>query len=162
MKKASKQKTANILKNIYIALVFLFLFIPIIFVFVFSFNTSRMNIVWEGFTLQWYGSFLKTEPLCLLLKNTLIIAVVSTGISTIIGTLGAVGLYKYNFKGKEIIDKLLYIPIVIPEIVLGIALFIYILSVKYSIRIRKYNISSYNILHSICCNKCKSKIGGVR
>ncbi len=122
MKKASKQKTVNILKNIYIALVFLFLFIPIIFVFVFSFNTSRMNIVWEGFTLQWYGSFFKNRTLMSALENTLIIAVVSTGISTIIGTLGAVGLYKYNFKGKEIIDKLLYIPIVIPEIVLGIAL----------------------------------------
>lgn len=68
MKKASKQKTANILKNIYIALVFLFLFIPIIFVFVFSFNTSRMNIVWEGFTYNGMEVFLKTEPLCLLLK----------------------------------------------------------------------------------------------
>ena len=85
MKKASKQKTANILKNIYIALVFLFLFIPIIFVFVFSFNTSRMNIVWEGFTLQWYGSFFKNRTLMSALENTLIIAVVSTGISTIIG-----------------------------------------------------------------------------
>lgn len=122
MKKESKQKTTNVLKNIYIALVFLFLFIPIIFVFIFSFNTSRMNIVWEGFTLKWYGSFFENRPLMSALENTLIIAVTSTAISTIIGTLGAVGLHIYKFKGKAIIDKLLYIPIVIPEIVLGIAL----------------------------------------
>lgn len=122
MKKENKQKTMNVLKNIYIALVFLFLFIPIIFVFIFSFNTSRMNIVWEGFTLKWYGSFFQNRSLMSALENTLIIAVVSTVVSTIIGTLGAVGLHKYKFRGKGIIDKLLYIPIVIPEIVLGIAL----------------------------------------
>lgn len=56
------------------------------------------------------------------LTNTLIIGVLSTIVSTIIGTIGAIGLNKYNFKGKQIIDKLLYIPIVIPEVVLGIAL----------------------------------------
>lgn len=122
MKKENKKKVANVFKNIYIALVFLFLFIPIIFVFVFSFNTSKMNIVWEGFTLQWYGTFFKNRTLMSALENTLIIAVISTLVSTIIGTLGAVGLYKYNFKGKAIIDKLLYIPIVIPEIVLGVSL----------------------------------------
>ena len=54
--------------------------------------------------------------------NTMIIAVSSTVLATIIGTLGAVGMYKYKFKGKSIIDGLLYIPVVIPEIVLGIAL----------------------------------------
>ena len=54
--------------------------------------------------------------------NTLIIAIVSTVIATAIGTLGAVGMYRYKFKGKGIIDGLLYIPVVIPEIVLGISL----------------------------------------
>lgn len=122
MKRQTKKKHINRLRNFYIGLVYLFLYLPILLVIIFSFNTSKLNIVWEGFTLQWYGSFFKNRPLMEALYNTLIIAVISTTVSTVIGTLGAVGLHKYNFKGKKIIDKLLYMPIVIPEIVLGISL----------------------------------------
>ena len=122
MKRTRKKKIAQIFKNAYIGLVFLFLYLPILMVIIFSFNTSKMNIVWEGFTLSWYGTFFMNRPLMEALTNTLIIAVASTVISTVIGTIGAVGLHKYNFKGKKIIDKLLYMPIVIPEIILGISL----------------------------------------
>lgn len=117
-----KRRTSNILRNIYIGLVFAFLFLPILMVIIFSFNTSEINIVFEGFTLKWYGTFFQNRTLMESLVNTLIIAVASTVISVIIGTLGAVGLGKYEFKGKKIIDILLYVPIVIPEIVLGVAL----------------------------------------
>lgn len=117
-----KRKTSNILRNIYIGFVFAFLFLPILMVIVFSFNTSQINIVFEGFTLKWYGTFFKNRTLMESLVNTLIIAAASTVISVVIGTLGAVGLGKYEFKGKKIIDILLYVPIVIPEIVLGVAL----------------------------------------
>ena len=122
MKRTTKKKVGNRFKNIYIGLVFLFLYLPILLVIIFSFNTSKMNIVWEGFTLSWYGTFFKNRPLMEALSNTLIVAVASTAISTVIGTIGAVGLHKYNFRGKKIIDKLLYMPIVIPEIILGISL----------------------------------------
>jgi spermidine/putrescine transport system permease protein len=81
-----------------------------------------MNIVFEGFTLNWYASFFKNRTLMEALVNSLIIAVSSTVLSVIIGTLGAVGMSKYNFKGKKIVDMLLYVPIVIPEIVLGVAM----------------------------------------
>ena len=109
-------------QNIWIFLTFLFLYLPIAVVVIFSFNTSKMNIVWEGFTFEWYGSFFLNRPLMESLQNTLIIALASTAISTVIGTIGAVGMNKYNYRGKNIIDYLLYIPIVIPEVVLGIAL----------------------------------------
>lgn len=122
MKRQTKKKIGNGLKNFYIGLVFAFLYIPMLMVIIFSFNTSKMNIVWEGFTLSWYGTFFQNTPLMESLWNTLIIAVSSTIVSTVIGTLGAIGLYKYDFKGKAIIDKLLYIPIVIPEIILGVSL----------------------------------------
>jgi len=89
---------------------------------VFSFNTSKMNIVFEGFTTKWYGSLFANRSLMEALQNTLIIAFVSTAISGVIGTLAAVGLERFRFRGRDIIDKLLYIPVVIPEIVLGIAL----------------------------------------
>lgn len=108
--------------NLYIVLVFIFLYLPIAVLFIFSFNTSRMNIVWEGFTAKWYGSFFRNEQLMDALGNSLLIAVLTTAISTAVGTLGAVGMERYDFPGKKLIDDLLYIPIVIPEIVLGISL----------------------------------------
>ncbi|AQR95336.1 ABC transporter permease [Clostridium saccharoperbutylacetonicum] len=122
MTKTQKRNITKVLKNIYIYLVFLFLYLPILYVIIFSFNTSKLNIVFESFTLQWYGSFFKNRTLMDVLMNTLIVGILSTVFSTIIGTIGAIGLSKYKFKGRGIIDKLLYIPIVIPEVVLGVAL----------------------------------------
>lgn len=122
MSREKKIKITNISRNIFIGLVLFFLYLPIFMVIVFSFNTSEMNIVFEGFTLKWYGSFFTNRTLMESLQNTLIIAVVSTIISVIIGTIGAVGLNKYDIKGKKVLDLLLYVPIVIPEIVLGVAL----------------------------------------
>ena len=110
------------LKNIFILIVFLFLYLPIITLIIFSFNTSSLNIVFEGFTLDWYTKLFSNSALLEALLNTIIVSVVSTGVSTIIGSLAAIGLYKFNFWGKELINKLLYIPVVIPEIVLGISL----------------------------------------
>ena len=115
-------KKEKIGRNIYIFLVFVFLYIPIFVVILFSFNTSKMNIIFEGFTLEWYGNFFQNRTLMDSLYNTLIIAFASTGISLIIGTVGAVGMSKYEFKGKKITDLLLYVPIVIPEVVLGVAM----------------------------------------
>ena len=114
-----KNKT---LKNLFIGLVFIFLYLPIIILVVFSFNSSEMNIIFETFTLDWYKNIFSNSILIDAFKNTMIIAIVSTVISTIIGTISAVGLHKYNFPFKNLIDKLIYIPIVIPEIVLGISL----------------------------------------
>lgn len=107
------------------ALVFAILYIPIIVLIVFSFNESRLNAVWTGFTLDWYGKLLHDDEILRALTNSLKVAFVSTIVSTMIGTLAAVGMYKYNFKGKSVLDNLLYIPMVIPEIVLGIALLIF-------------------------------------
>ncbi len=110
------------LKNVFLGLVLLFLYLPIIILIFFSFNNSKMNIVFEGFTTHWYKVLFTNKELLQAFFNTMIIAVTSTIISTIIGTIGAIGLDKYNFKFKKLINILIYIPIVIPEIVLGIAL----------------------------------------
>lgn len=110
------------LKNLFIALVFLFLYLPIIILILYSFNKSKMNIIFTGFTLKWYKILLTNASLQEAFLNTLIIALTSTITSTIIGTISAVGLHKYNFPAKNLINSLIYIPIVIPEIVLGISL----------------------------------------
>lgn len=110
------------LDNICLWLVFIFLFLPIIVLIVFSFNTSSLNIMFEGFTLRWYSELFKNPMLLESLWNTLLVAIISTVISTIIGTISAYGLKKFDFPFKKFINELLYIPIVIPEIVLGISL----------------------------------------
>ncbi len=109
-------------RNLFIILVFIFLFFPIFVLVLYSFNSSKMNILFEGFTFDWYIKLFQNENLLDAFKNTILIAIISTIISTIIGTISAVGLKKYKFFGKGIIEKLIYIPIVMPEIVLGIAL----------------------------------------
>lgn len=109
-------------KNIIIILTILFLYAPIIVLVLFSFNESKMNIIFTGFTFKWYGELFKNYDLLEAFFNTIIIAFTSTIISTIIGTISAIGLHKYDFKIKGFINSLIYIPIVIPEIVLGISL----------------------------------------
>lgn len=115
-------KHNKFLDNLCLILVFGFLFLPIIVLIVFSFNTSKLNIVFEGFTLHWYKDLFQNTLLLGALKNTLIVAVISTVVSVIIGTISAYALHKFKFPFKNIVNELLYIPIVIPEIVLGIAL----------------------------------------
>ena len=97
------------IKNLFITLVLLFLYLPIIILIIYSFNTSKMNIIFEGFTFNWYKSLFQNKELLEALFNTLIIAIMSTVISTVIGTIGAVGLNKYNFPFKNLINKLIYI-----------------------------------------------------
>ena len=115
-------KHNKFLDNLLLFIVFIFLFLPIFVLIVFSFNTSKLNIMFEGFTLEWYGNLFKNSMLLEALWNTLIVAVLSTGISTVIGTISAYALKKFDFPCKKFINELLYIPIVIPEIVLGISL----------------------------------------
>lgn len=112
----------RLLDNICLWLVFIFLFLPILVLIVFSFNTSRLNIVFEGFTLYWYGELFRNPMLLEALWNTLFVAIISTVVSTIIGTISSYALKKFDFPFKKFINELLYIPIVIPEIVLGISL----------------------------------------
>ena len=115
-------KHNKFIDNLILVIVFIFLFLPIFVLILFSFNTSSLNIVFEGFTLHWYKDLFSNVMLLESLKNTLVVAVVSTVVSTIIGTISAYALKKYDFPGKKIISELIYIPVVIPEIVLGIAL----------------------------------------
>ncbi len=121
MKKIRRKKHFY-LRNLFITLVFIFLFLPIVVLVLYSFNTSKMNILFEGFTIDWYVQLFENTNLLEAFKNTVLIALISTAVSTVLGTISAIGLKKFNFPGKGIIDKLIYIPIVMPEIVLGIAL----------------------------------------
>ena len=112
----------NYLKNFFLFLVFAFLYLPIIILIIYSFNSSAMNIIFENFTFKWYYELFNNAELLSSFTNTLIVAITSTIISTIIGAISAYGLYKFDFPFKKLINNLIYIPIVIPEVVLGISL----------------------------------------
>ena len=124
MSRQGKRKTKKGIGIAFCTCVYLFLFLPILVIVVNSFNatTSKPYLTWKGFTFDWYVRLFDNGALLSSFGNTIIIAVVSTLLATMIGTLGAFGMYKYKFKGKGVIDGLLYIPVVIPEIVLGLSL----------------------------------------
>ncbi len=101
---------------------FIFLYAPIVVLVVFSFTNDSFGVVWKGFTLKWYAQLLQNERLIGATINTLKVALVSMLISTVIGTLMALALERYHFRGRTGLDALLYLPIVIPEIVMALAL----------------------------------------
>jgi spermidine/putrescine transport system permease protein len=104
------------------ALVVAFLYLPIGVLLVYSFNTSRLNVTWEGFTLRWYGALWSNDPLVNSLENSLGIAVATTVASLVIGTTGAWLLYRYRFRAHRLIQALVSLPIIMPEIIIGISL----------------------------------------
>ena len=101
-----------------------FLYLPIVLLVVYSFNASRLNITWQGFTLQWYRALWHNDPLIDSLNNSLIIAAITTVISVILGTAAAWVLDRYRFPLGRAVVGLIYVPIIIPEVIMGISLLI--------------------------------------
>ncbi|WP_160671244.1 ABC transporter permease [Clostridium sp. C8-1-8] len=106
----------------YLALVFLFLYAPIIVLIVFSFNNSKSMALWEGFTFKWYGELLNDDRILTALYYTLAVAITSATVSTIVGTLSSIGIYKMKGLSKKLILNINYLPVLNPDIVTGIAL----------------------------------------
>lgn len=110
---------------------YLFLYLPIIVLITFSFNTSRFSVEWEQFTWMWYVDLIR-DPLVLgALKNSILIALAATILATIIGTLTAYGLYRFRFIGKTAFDGILFLPIVTPEIIMGISLLVFFVIIHF-------------------------------
>jgi spermidine/putrescine transport system permease protein len=105
-------------------LVFAFLYIPIILLVVFSFNTSKLNIRWEGFTTQWYSALLSNKPIVTAFQNSLVVACVTTVLATTLGTIGAWMLYRYRFPFQRVIGLLIFVPMVMPEVLMGVSLLV--------------------------------------
>lgn len=104
------------------ALVFGFLYIPILLLIIFSFNSSRLNIRWEGVSLKWYAALLENETLLTAFQNSLIVGLATTILATLLGTIGAWMLYRYEFPFQRAIGFLIFIPMVMPEVLMGASL----------------------------------------
>lgn len=104
------------------ALVYLFLWLPIGVLAVFSFNTGKQTAVWRGFTLDWYRRLLANDALLASVRNSLAVAALTTLIATVLGTLAALALRRPTTRGRGPTLALLFLPMVMPEVVLGAAL----------------------------------------
>lgn len=107
----------------------LFLYLPILVLSVYSFNTSRLNLQWEGFTFRWYRELWRNEPLVRAAQNSLVIAGLTTVLSVLLGTAGAWLMYRYRFRGARAIRTLAAVPMVMPEILMGISLLVFFATV---------------------------------
>jgi spermidine/putrescine transport system permease protein len=103
-----------------------FLYIPLLCVAVFSVNASKFGLDWGGFTMDWYRKLLDNEVILKAALNTLFLGVVSTAISTVLGTLLAIGMYRSPWKRKSLnkLETLLHLPVVTPDIIFAVALVI--------------------------------------
>jgi len=111
--------------NLNVLLTFIFLYAPIVVMSIFSFNASRQMQVWMGVTLDWYARMIADERVRVAAQNSLVIALVSTIVSTVIGTLTALALERTRFRVKRMYEAAMYLPIIVPEIVMAIALLVF-------------------------------------
>lgn len=102
-----------------------FLFAPIVVLIIFSFNDSRRNFQWRGFTLDWYPTLLANDELIDALFVTLRLALVAVVLSTVLGTLLGLALARLRFRGRGATETLLLVPMVTPEIVMGLSLLVF-------------------------------------
>jgi spermidine/putrescine transport system permease protein len=110
--------------------VYAFLHLPILVLVIFSFNDSKFSVDWVGFTLDWYYRLLERPDILRGLKASMIVGGASTVISAILGTMIAMALARHRFKGRTALEGFLYVPIVTPEIVVGISLLILFALIK--------------------------------
>ncbi|KAF5060941.1 ABC transporter permease [Proteiniclasticum sp. QWL-01] len=115
---------AKFWQRCYLFAVFAFLYAPIVVLIVFSFNEGKTRGSWDGFSLVWYEALFQDEEVLSAVRNTFTVAIVTTAVSTTVGTLGAIGLSQYLFKTRRRILALNQVPIINPDIVMAVGLMV--------------------------------------
>jgi len=111
-------------------LVYLFLYLPLIILIVYSFNDSRVNVGWVGFTLKWYKVLFADKQLISAAINSLIIALIASTVSVILGTLAGVALHKYKV---PLLSTLVMIPVAAPELLVGVSLLLFFIMINFTL-----------------------------
>lgn len=132
--------------NLYLAIMILLMYFPLVMVVIFSFNESRLSANFTGFSLKWYETLANDRDLKEALFNSILLGVLSCGISAIIGTLGAVGTARVKYKTKGMMEYLSTIPIMIPEIILGMVFLVF-----FSMLNLPFGITTLVIAHTTFC-----------
>ena len=129
---------------IFTVLMFLFMYLPIFVLTFYSFNKSKYSAGWEGFTLQWYIRFFQDTRILTALQNSLTVAFFAVAVSAVIGTLMAVGLAKYKFRGKSLYLGISYLPLIIPDIAIAVATLVFLAAL--AIRLSLWTIIAAHIV----------------
>ncbi len=130
----------------------IFLYTPLLVLFVFSFNDSKANVVWRGFTLKYYGKVFKNEALMAALGNSLTIAFLATLASLVLGSLAAVMLWRFRFPAKAGVEGALSLPIVVPEICMGVAMLMFFAAIGWPTNLPwPLSLSAITIAHITFC-----------
>lgn len=108
----------------YLGLIYLFLYVPIFALIVYSFNNASFSMVWHGFTTMWYKQALQDSNLWIAVWHSFYLALSATLTALVIGTLGAISFYRYNFFWKKLLQGTLFILLIVPDLVLAIAFLI--------------------------------------
>ncbi|TQP15905.1 spermidine/putrescine ABC transporter permease PotC [Vibrio cholerae] len=106
----------------FMSLVYLFLYLPIIVLIANSFNENKFGIKWGGFTTKWYHALMNNDSLMQAAWHSINVAVFSATAATLIGSLTAVALFRYQFKGKKVVSGMLFVVMMSPDIVMAISL----------------------------------------
>jgi spermidine/putrescine transport system permease protein len=110
------------MRKLYSSFIYTLLYFPIIVLIIYSFNSSKYSVAWKGFSTIWYENLMSYDSLLEAAWHSISVAFVSAIIATILGTLGALALFRYDFFGKKLMQSLVYVLIMSPEIVMGISL----------------------------------------
>jgi spermidine/putrescine transport system permease protein len=109
--------------------IFVFFYLPIAVLVLFSFNQSKLNIMWTGFTLEWYAALWSDTVLVRTLQTSLIVAAATTVLSVLLGTAGAWLLYRYRYRAGGLLETVMFLPMIVPEVILGVSLLILFVTV---------------------------------
>ena len=128
-------RTSPRLLSIGCGAVYLFMYLPLLVLVVYSFTPTEYGVAWEGFTLKWYVAVFNNKYIQDALKVSLMIAIPTVIISTAIGTITAFTLYRYKFMGRALYQGALYVPLVMPDLVIGISLLLFYTSISLDLGI---------------------------
>ncbi len=144
--------TKRVWMRSWVGLTLLFLYMPLLVLIAFSFNDSKRNIVWRGFTFKYYGKVFENDSLVLALGNSITIAFLATIFSVILGALAAVMLWRFRFPGKPVVEGAMALPIVVPEICLGVAMLVFFARLDWPTELPwPLNLSAIVIAHITFC-----------
>jgi len=129
------------------AAIFLFLYLPILILVIFSFNANSVVGVWTGFSTRWYAELLQDRALINSFQVSLWVAFWSTLVSTVLGTLGAMALERFRFRGKLTYDATMYLPIIIPDIVMALSALLFFVLV--AVPLSRYTILVAHVAFNI-------------
>lgn len=121
----SSLKNKSPLPNIFLVAVLIYTYLPIFLVVIYSFNAGRLSSSWDGFSLHWYRELFRDKAIFLALRNSVVLATLSSCCAAVIGTLGAVGITRSTLRANGAVEYISTLPIMIPEIILGMVFLVF-------------------------------------